>query len=144
MARTRQVMQNGKLVDVDTIPAAAPATDDGDASKLDLRGDGSIRRSAGGGRSFHEFFSTEHRNKPLARGELLGFIEWLAWSDRQSRWYRRLWRWLNRTPGPKGRGPMTHFADAYEERQLKPTVTNVQRALVRRAAAGQVTPSDGK
>lgn len=108
-----------------------------DDNKLDMRADQSLRRSAGGGRGIADYFSTEARNKPIARGELLGFMEWFCWAERSSKWYRRLWRWLNRTPGPKGRGPGAHFAEAYEVRQLAPTVDAVQRKLEHKQTAAK-------
>jgi hypothetical protein len=93
----------------------------------DIRADGSVRRLNPGGRSFADFFSEKNRQRPMVRGEVLGFLEMLAYNRKAMVWWRRVARWLTRKPGP---GDMWDaLAIAHYEKTVRPAFERVQAQL---------------
>ncbi len=85
----------------------------------------------GGGTGIADFFSKENRYKPITRGEFLGWLELLEYSRKSSVWWRRLGRFLTRTPGVQNLP--AQMANAYWRGTLKPALDAVQAKLERRA-----------
>lgn len=108
-------------------PNRADEEDELPVDKLRLKSDGSIRRSAGGGRSMGDYFSEANRHKPMVRGELLGFMEWYSHQVIEGRLHRRVWRWLTRKPGPPV-DVIREMSNAYYERQVVPTAEAIRDA----------------
>lgn len=69
-----------------------------DISKVEVRKDGSVRRIAPGYRSASDFFSEEGQRREVTRGELLNVLGMIEYNTRESKWYRRLWRWYKGVP----------------------------------------------
>lgn len=103
-----------------------------DGGKLDLTSEREIRRTAGGGRTWSEFFSQGNRDKPMRRGEVLGLLEMIEYSRRAGQWWRRLRRWLFRMDGMVSMPDQ--MADAYVRKTLRPTQDAVQAELDKRDA----------
>lgn len=95
MARTRSRVVNGKLVE-EQVPDAQPQP--AAEAAVDLRANGSIRRPGKGGRTLADFFAEGNRDRPLSRGEYVNLRSSEEYSRRETRWYRRLWRWLRHWP----------------------------------------------
>lgn len=121
-------------------PAAEPESE-GQGSKLDLTAGGRMRRTPDGGRGIMDYFNGDNRNKPVSRGELLGFLEMVEFSREQCVWYRSFWRWLFRRPGPADmpRG----MAMAYAKRSLKRAVDAVAAELERRGETIAAAKKEG-
>lgn len=113
-----------------------------DGAKPDIRADGSVRRLNPGGRSFADFFSEQNRQRPMVRGEVLGFLEMLAYNRKACVWYRRLARWLTRKPGP---GDLWDaLAIGHDVKTVRPAFERVQAQLNDAAAKANATANPEK
>lgn len=116
--RKRSVFRDGKWVEeVEQIPASEQRTG------ADIRKDGTARRMGPGTRSVAEYFDAANARKEVTRQEFLGLVQQMEHARLQNRWYRKLWRWATRVPGPVDMPLM--MAIAYE----KSTVEKMRRAV---------------
>lgn len=56
------------------------------------------RRIAPGARTFSQFFEGDKQRREITRGEWLNLMSMLEYQRYESRWYRRIWRWLHHKP----------------------------------------------
>lgn len=56
------------------------------------------RRVAPGARTFSQFFEGDKQRREITRGEWLNLTGMLEYERYESRWYRRIWRWLHYLP----------------------------------------------
>jgi len=56
------------------------------------------RRLSTGARSFSEFFAPEYQRREIMRGEFLNLIGMIEYQRSESRWWRRIWRFLMGDP----------------------------------------------
>lgn len=63
--------------------------------------DGSVRRITPGVRSLRDFFDPDQASRPLTRGDIVNALAAIFYYERESRWHRRLWRWLHELPQVK-------------------------------------------
>lgn len=128
--------KTGQWEDTSTIiPASEQKTD------VDIRADNTLRRAGAGRRSLMDYFSEEDKRKEVRRSELLGILEAVEGARYANVWYRRLWRWLNRVPGPQDLPramARKHFA-----RTIGPMTAAVKKELDRQAAAANAEASEG-
>lgn len=90
---------------------------------------------AGGGGGFADYFSSENREKPVKRGELLGLLEMLEYSRSAYVWWRVLGRFLTRTPAPMNL-PRA-MSRAYWRHTLQPALEAINEKLERDAKEGK-------
>lgn len=86
-----------------------------------------LRRLGPGSRFIASFFAADKVNLPMRRGEVLGMFEMMAYHQREHRWFRKLWRWLTRTPGPDD--TWARLAIVFEERTVKPAIAALEAEL---------------
>lgn len=101
-----------------------------DAEREAAKNDGSVHQ-AGGGTGIADFFSKENRHKPVQRGELLGLLEMIEYSRHSHVWWRRLGRFLTRTPGIQNLP--RQMRRAYWNTTLKPALDAVKGRLDKEA-----------
>lgn len=98
MPRAKQIFVDGKWVNVQGISEQVDPLTVEKMSGIDVRKDGTLRRSGNGGRPASQFFSAETADRTLTRGNYLAARSSEEYARRERRWYRRLWRYLTHRP----------------------------------------------
>jgi hypothetical protein len=68
---------------------------------IQRRQDGTIRRITPGIRSLRDFLDPEQADRTMTRGDVVNTLSALYYYDRESRWYRRIWRFFQHMPQVK-------------------------------------------
>jgi hypothetical protein len=87
------------------------------------------RRIAPGARTFSQFFDGDKQRRELTRGEWLNLMSMLEYQRYESRWWRRIWRWLHHLPQVASFIPAMREAHARTLEEAKASLLKAQEDI---------------